>query len=95
MARWSEATEDIAGLRKLAIDGPLSIVAECRGLARLGLWQATVHSDDQGSVRLAKKRNRRSRDDVAAAGVLSVGAMARELNQPRRPVRIGFSVAVD
>ena len=94
VARWSDATEDIAGLRKLAGDGPLSIVPECRGLARLGLWQATVHSDDQGSVRLAKKRNRRSRDDVAAAGVLAVGAMARSINQPRRRGRIAFSVPV-
>ena len=86
VARWSEATEDIAGLRRLVADGPLSIAPECRALARVGLSQAVVHSDDQGSVRLAKRRHGRSRDDVAAAGVLSVGALARGLARraPRR-----------
>ena len=57
VARWSEATEDVAGFRRLVADGPLSIAEECRGLARLGLSQAVVHSDDQGSVRLAKRRH--------------------------------------
>ena len=86
VARWSEATEDITGFRRLVADGPLSIDEVCRGLARLGLSQAVVHSDDQGSVRLAKRRHGRSRDDVAAAGVLSVGALARVLARgtPRR-----------
>ena len=86
VARWSEATEDIAGFRRLVADGPLSIAEECRGLARLGLSQAVVHSDDQGSVRLAKRRHGRSRDDVAAAGVLAAGALARVLARgtPRR-----------
>ena len=86
VARWSEATEDIAGLRRLVADGPLSIAPECRALARVGLSQAVVHSDDQGSVRLAKRRHGRSRDDVAAAGVLAAGALARVLAKgtPRR-----------
>ena len=86
VARWSEATEDIAGFRRLVADGPLSIAEECRGLVRLGLSQAVVHSDDQGSVRLAKRRHGRSRDDVAAAGVLAAGALARVLARgtPRR-----------
>ena len=34
VARWSEATEDIAGLRRLVADGPLSIAPECRALRR-------------------------------------------------------------
>ena len=86
VVRWSEATEDIAGLRRLVADGPLSIAPECRALARVGLSQAVVHSDDQGSVRLAKRRHGRSRDDVAAAGVRSVGALAMVLARvgPRR-----------
>ena len=81
VARWSEATEDISGFRKLVADGPLSVAEECRALARVGLSQAVVHSDDQGSVRLAKRRHGRSRDDVAAAGVLAAGALARVLAQ--------------
>ena len=32
--RLSEATYDIAGFRRLVLDGPLSIVPECRALAR-------------------------------------------------------------
>ena len=81
VARWSEATEDISGFRKLVADGPLSVAEECRALARVGFSQAVVHSDDQGSVRLAKRRHGRSRDDVAAAGVLAAGALARVLAQ--------------
>ena len=89
VARWSDATEDIVGFRRLVADGPLAITEECRGLARLGLSQAVVHSDDQGSVRLAKRRHGRSRDDVAAGAVLSCGALARILARGvrRRPLR--------
>ena len=81
--RWSEATEDVAGFRKLVHDGPLSIVVECRALARVSLGQAVVKSDDQGSVRIHKKRYGRSRDDVAIAGVLAAGALVRALGRPR------------
>ena len=35
VARWSDATEDISGFRRLVADGPLSIAEVCRGLARL------------------------------------------------------------
>lgn len=82
--RWSEATEDIAAFRKLVADGPLSIAPECRALARVALSQAVVHSDDQGSVRLAKRRHGRSRDDVAVAGVLAAGALVRAQARPAR-----------
>ena len=82
--RWSEATEDIAGFRQLVADAPLSIVPRCRDLARLGLSQAVVHSDDQGSVRVTKRKHGRSRDDVAVAGVLAAGALVRELRRPTR-----------
>ena len=68
VTRWSEATEDIAAFRRLAADGPLSITKECRALARVGLSEASVQSDDQGSVRLVKRRAARSRDDVAVGG---------------------------
>ena len=77
VTRWSEATEDIAAFRRLAADGPLSIVPEGRALARVGLSEASVASDDQGSVRLVKRRASRSRDDVAVAAVLAAwGACA-------------------
>ena len=48
VVRWSEATEDISAFRRLVADGPLSIVPECRSLARVALSQASVASDDQG-----------------------------------------------
>ena len=93
VTRWSEATADIAGFRKLVADGPLSIASECRALALVALSQATVASDDQGSVRLTKKRHGRSRDDVAVAGVLAAGAlvraMAKPVRRPRRSVLVG------
>ena len=83
VTRWSEATEDIAAFRKLVADGPLSIVEECRALAAVSLSQATVASDDQGSVRLQKRRHGRSRDDVAVAGVLAAGALVRDMRRPQ------------
>ncbi len=85
VARWSSATEDIAGFRKLVADGPLSVASHCRDLARAGLSQAVVATDDQGSVRLQKRRYNASRDDVPAAGVLACGALARAL--ARGPVQ--------
>ena len=93
VARWSDATEDISGFRRLVADGPLSIAEVCRGLARLGLSQAVVHSDDQGSVRLAKRRHGRSRDDVAAGAVLSCGALASILLRSRPRPRLRFALA--
>ena len=81
ITRWSEATEDIAGFRRLVADGPLAIAEESRALARLALSQAVVASDDQGSVRLQKRQHGKSRDDVAVAGVLAVGALARVLGR--------------
>lgn len=92
VARWSEATEDISGFRRLVADGPLSVAEGSRALARVGLSQAVVHSDDQGSVRLAKRRHGRSRDDVAAAGVLACGALARMMVRAR-PRRRRYALA--
>ena len=85
VTRWSEATEDIAAFRRLVADGPLSIVPEGRPLARVALSEASVVSDDQGSVRLTKRRGSRSRDDVAVAGVLAAGAAVRMAG--KRPAR--------
>ena len=85
VTRWSEATEDITGFRKLCEDGPLSIAQECRGLARVSFSQASVKGDDQGSLRLEKKRHGRSRDDVAVCATLAAGALVRELSRPSKP----------
>ena len=84
VVRWSEATEDIAGFRKLAIDGPLSLAPESRDLVKLSLSQAIVINDDGGSMRLKKNRHGRSRDDVAVCATLASGALARRLQ--RQPV---------
>ena len=85
VTRWSEGTFDITAFRKLAEDGPLSIVPECRALARMSLSQASVKGDDQGSLRLEKKRHGRSRDDVAVCATLAAGALVRELSRPSKP----------
>ena len=88
VTRWSEGTQDITSFRKIAEDGPLSIAEECRGLARVSLSQASVKGDDQGSLRLEKKRHGRSRDDVAVCATLAAGALVREMSRPaRRPMR--------
>ena len=92
VTRWSEATEDIAALRRLVLDGPLSIAPECRALARVSFGQAVVRGDDQGSVRLVKRRHGRSRDDVAVCGTLSAGALVRSLTRPARRRRVRVSV---
>ena len=92
VTRWSEATEDIAALRRLVLDGPLSIVPECRALARVSFGQAVVRGDDQGSVRLVKRRHGRSRDDVAVCATLSAGALVRTLTRPARRRRVRVSV---
>ena len=76
-ARYSEATSDIAAFRKLVADGPLSIAAPSRKLALLGLGEAAIKGDDQGSCRLVKRRGRASRDDVAQSGVMAAGALSR------------------
>ena len=91
VARWNEATEDIAGIRRLVAKGPLSVAEECRVLGRSELSQAVVHSDDQESVHLAKRRRGRSRGDVGAGAVRSRGALARLLPRgaPRR--RLGYA----
>ena len=88
VTRWSEGTQDITSFRKIAEDGPLSMTEECRGLARVSLSQASVKGDDQGSLRLEKKRHGRSRDDVAVCATLAAGALVREMSRPaRRPMR--------
>ena len=78
VTRWSEASEDIRSLRKYAADGPLSVALDSRPLLAASLAVAMVKTDDQGSVRLAKRgTNNQARDDCAAALTLAAGALAR------------------
>ena len=85
MARWSEASEDIRATRKAAMDGPLACAESSRALLTASLAAAMVKTDDQGSVRLAKKgTNNTGRNDVAAALVLAAGALARAPKPKRR-----------
>ena len=86
VARWSEAAEDIRGLRRLAADGPLAVDHGSRSLIQASLSVARVKNDDQGSVRLVKDgTNNTARDDVAAALTLAAGALARAPRPARRP----------
>ena len=85
VTRWSEASEDIRALRKIAADGPLACAESSRLLVAASLSAAMVKNDDQGSVRLVKRgTNNTARDDVAAALTLAAGAYMRSLTMPRR-----------
>ena len=87
IARWSEASEDIRAVRKLALDGPLACDPDSRGLLTASLAAAMVKPDDAGNVRLVKKgTNNTGRDDVAAALTLAAGALSRA-PKPRRRLR--------
>ena len=87
-ARWSEASEDIRALRRMAADGPLACEERSRPLLAASLSVAMVKNDDQGSVRLVKKSsNNTARDDVAAALVLGAGVLSRQMGKPVRRTR--------
>ena len=73
VARWSESTEDISALRRLASDGPLSIGPGSRGLLAASLSVARVINDKSGSVRMVKSSDNCARDDVVASLLLCAG----------------------
>ena len=84
VTRWAEAAFDIRSLRKMALDGPLSVVEDSRALLGVSLSGSMVKSDDAGNTRLIKDgTNNTARDDVSAALVLAAGALARK---PKRTV---------
>ncbi len=94
VARWSEASADIRGLRKVAKDGPLAVVEGCRDLCAASLAVALVKNDDQGSMRLVKSgTNNTCRDDVAAALTLAAGVLNRSLTRPARTGRVRSTLA--
>ena len=90
MTRWSESSEDIRALRKMAKDGPLAVDPGSAPLLEASLAVAAVKNDDSGNVRLQKRgSNNTSRDDVAAALTLGAGAHQRRSKSPRGGVYRG------
>ena len=84
MTRWSESSEDIRALRKMARDGPLSVDPVSAPLLEASLAVASVKNDSSGNTRLEKRgSNNTSRDDVAAALVIGAGAHQRRSKAPR------------
>ena len=83
VTQWSTASADIRALRRIARDGPLSIVETARPLLATSLMAALVKNDDAGNSRLVKRsRDNKARDDVAAALTLAAGAYDRASGQP-------------
>ena len=84
VTRWSDSAEDIRALRKNAVDGNLSIQPSSVPLLAASLAVAKVLNDDAGNVRMVKAgTNNQSRDDIAAALTIAVGAFEREANKPK------------
>ena len=79
--RWSEITADIQATRERGLDGDLAVTPEARRAFRMALAETEVEPDEDGSVRLVKRRRGRSRDDLCCALVMAAGELAR------RPVR--------
>ena len=78
IARWSDSTFDITELRKMALDGPLSVDKDSRNLLTHSLAVSIVNNDDSGNCRMVKKdKNQLARDDIAVALVLAAGSLAR------------------
>jgi len=83
VTRWSEAAADIRALRKICLDGPLSVERESLRLLTHSLKVALVRHDDQGNTRLVKRgTHSEARDDVAAALLLAAGEAVRLMNRP-------------
>ena len=84
MTRWSESSEDIRALRKMAKDGPLAVDPGSAPLLEASLAVAMVKNDDSGNVRPQKRgSNNTSRDDVAFALTLTAGAHQRRSKAPK------------
>lgn len=85
---WSEATQDIRSLRRVAADGPLSIAPDSRSLVEASLAASMVENDTSGNTRLRKRgTNNQARDDVAAAWVLAAGAYERASRVQTKPLK--------
>ena len=90
ISRWSESSEDIRALRRLAKDGPLSVDRESRLLLTASLATAAVKNDDAGNVRPVKQTSgNTSRDDVAFALMLAAGEWERRNRKPKASITSG------
>ena len=84
VTRWSESSDDIRALRKIAKDGPMAVDPGSARLLEASLSAAQVKNDDAGNVRLQKRgSNNTARDDVAAALVLVAGAYGRRTRKAK------------
>ena len=90
ISRWSESSEDIRALRKIAKDGPLSVDRDSRLLLTASLATAAVKNDDAGNVRPVKQTSgNTSRDDVAFALMLAAGEWERRNRKPPSSISSG------
>ena len=77
VTRWSEAAFDIRALRRMCLDGPMSVDHASRKLLGASLAVTTVRNDDAGNMRIQKTTDNAARDDASAAWVLAAGAISR------------------
>ena len=75
--RWRESSEDITALRRMALDGTLAVSPGSVGICNLGLREAIIEHEGSGSMRLLKRRQARSKNDVPAAMILACGEALR------------------
>ena len=72
-----EATSNIQSLRSLLLDSASGIALESRALLAAAWAQTNLTVDNSGITKVAKRDQRRSRDDAAAALLLAAGELAR------------------
>ena len=86
--RWSEASEDIGALRRLALDGDLAVDHDSVHALSVSLGSTGVERDTSANLRLARDSSgHRRRDDLAAALVLAAGEHQRRSRRPKRRLR--------
>ena len=88
VSQWSEASEDIRALRRLALDGGLNVAPAAVRLVERSLGETVVESDTSGNLRIVQAQFRAAADDVAVALALAAGEADRRLRRPPRPLRI-------
>ena len=90
--QWSEATEDVWAVRKLALDGPLSVDEHSELLLTASLSVSMVENDKSGNTRMVKRGfNNQARDDVAVALSLASGSIWRLLRRKPRFKYMGMA----
>ena len=76
--KYAESTEDIDATRRLVLDGCLSIAQDTRAILSLAISESLVEHDGAGNKRIVKRRQTRSRDDLAQALIQACGFALRE-----------------